>query len=39
MYYIIMSTHTLSYVSLPDVKGFLMFLGMGPPYTSNSLEK
>ena len=30
MYYIIMSTHTLLYVSLPHVKGFLMFLGMGP---------
>ena len=30
VYYIIMSTHTLLYVGLPHVKGFLMFLGIGP---------
>ena len=30
MYYIIMSTHILLYAGLPHVKGFLMFLGIGP---------
>ena len=30
MYYIIMPMHTLLYVGLPHVKGFLMFLGIGP---------
>jgi len=30
MHYIILSTHALLYVGLPHVKGFLMFLGMGP---------
>jgi hypothetical protein len=36
MYYIIMSTQTLLYVGLPHVKGFLMFLGIGPGADSDA---